>query len=131
MMETQVIEATEFACSHCGNEVVSVFGAQCATCQQKLEALAIDALTFSSRLDPTDASHRVIEIHQLEDMPRTDYYVTGDAARLAIAMFCLGQLAGMGVIPDDVAVMLAKYIGNLPPSEPLPWAQPATQVVPS
>lgn len=114
-------------CTNCNTNCVGDDGcgrdpSVCAQCEQALAAKAIAALRFSSRLDPVSDQHRVIEIRQLEDVARPDYYVTGENAPRVIALFCLGQLAGIGLIADDEAEMIAQRIGNIPESESLPWA---------
>lgn len=75
-------------------------------------------LAFEVRRAPDDPTAWVFTITQPAVDADVDpcYLATGDAAAAAIAAFCAQQLAGLGVLPQDVARMIYDRI-PLPPSE--------------
>lgn len=76
------------------------------------------ALTFEVQRDAADPTRWVFTITQPAADVTVDprYRATGDTAAAAIVSFCTQQLAGLGVLPQDVARMIYDRI-SLPPSE--------------
>jgi hypothetical protein len=78
----------------------------------------LPTVAFEVRRAPGDPASWVFTITQPAIDADVDprYLATGDAAAAAIAAFCAQQLAGLGVLPQDVARMIYDRI-PLPPSE--------------